>query len=66
MAKRGPEVIKLISCLTALSMKFQLLIKLKYRKVNTFSTFKLSHVVCLLPINVKMPTLLSRINFTLS
>ena len=64
----APGVIKLVSCSTQLSMKFQLPIKTKMLK-NT-------HISCLktfiLLINVKMPTIvgiltfISRINFMLS
>ena len=70
--KPGPEVIKLFSCSTQLSMKFQLLIKLKYEQMMEFLAFSLSDVVFILLINVKMPTIvgvlafMSRINFMLS
>ena len=68
----GPEVIKLFSCSTQLSMKFQLLIKLKYQQIKKFLVLSLSGVVFILLINVKMPTIvgiltfMSRINFVLS
>ena len=39
MIKPGSEVIKLFSCSTQLSMKFQLLIKLKCWKIKTFLAF---------------------------
>ena len=67
-----PEVIKLFSCSTQLSTKFQLLEKLKYRQINKFLALSLSDVVFIMLINVKMPTLVgiltfvSRINFMLS
>ena len=38
----GPEVIKLFSCSTRLSTKFQLLIKLKYRQMKRFLALGLS------------------------
>ena len=40
----GPKVIKLSSCSTQLSMKFQLLIKLKYRQMKKFLALSLSDV----------------------
>ena len=51
--KPGPEVIKHFSCSTQLRMKFQLLIK---TKMLTFLAFKLSDIVFIMLINVKMPT----------
>ena len=68
----GPKVIKFSSCSTQLSMKFQLLIKLKYRQMKKFPALSLSDVVFIMLINVKMPTIvgiltfMSRINFGLS
>ena len=68
----GPEVIKLFSCSTQLSMKFHLLIKLKNRQMKKFLALSLSDVVFIMLINVKMPTIIgiltfvSRINFMLS
>ena len=69
----GPEVIKLFSCSTQLSTKFQLLTKLKYRQIKKFITFSLSDVVFIMLVNAKMPTItivgiltfMSRINFVL-
>ena len=64
----GPEVIKLFSCSTQLRVKFQLLIKIKYRQLKKL----LSDVVFIMLINVKMPTFvgiltsMSRINFVLT
>ena len=69
--KTGSEVIKLFSCSTQLSTKFQLLIKTKYRKIKMFFPLSLSDVVFIMLINVKMPmivgilTSMSRINFVL-
>ena len=63
---------KSFSYSTQLSTKFQLLIKTKILKIKTFLAFKLSGVVFIMLINVKMPTivgiltLMSRINFVLS
>ena len=39
-SRSGPEVIKLFSCSTQLSTKFQLLIKTKIRKSKEVSCFK--------------------------
>ena len=66
-----PEVIKLFSCSTQLSTKFQLLIKAKIL-TKKFLVLSLSDVVFIMLINVKMPTtvgiltFMSRINFMLS
>ena len=68
----GPEVIKLFSCSTQLSMKFQLLIKSKIGKIWTFIAFKHSDVVFIMLIKVKMPIIvgilsfMSMLNFTLN
>ena len=69
--KTGPEVIKLFSCSTQLSIKFQLLIKTKM--LNRYFLLLSSHIdVFILLINVKMPTIagiftfMSMINFALS
>ena len=64
--KAGPGVMKIFSCST------QLLIKTKMSQIKIFLAFKLSDVVFILLINVKMPaivgisTFISRINFALS
>ena len=66
----GPGVIKLFSCSTQLSTKFQLLIKTKIL-TKKFLALSLSGVVFIKLINVKMPTVvgiltfMSRINFVL-
>ena len=66
------EVIKLFSCSTQLSTKFQLLMKQKYRQMKKFLALSLSDVVFIKLINVRMPTivgiltLMSRTNFVLS
>ena len=68
----GPEVIKLFSCSTQLSTKFQLLIKTKIPTTEKFLALSLSDFVFIMLINVKMPTIvgistfLRRINFELS
>ena len=68
----GLEVIKLFSCSTQMSMKFQLLIKLKYRQIKKFLALSLSDVVFIMLINVKIPTIvgiltfMSKIDFVLS
>ena len=69
--RSGHKVIKLFSCSTQLSMKFQLLIKTKIL-TKKFLALSLSDVVFILLINAKMPTIvgiltfMSRINFMLS
>ena len=50
------EVIKRFSCSTQLSMKFKLL-KTKMLKNKEFFVFKLTDVVDIMLINVKMPTI---------
>ena len=52
-----PEAIKLFSCSTQLSRKFQLLIKLKYRQIKKCLALSLSDVVFIMLTNVKMPTI---------
>ena len=65
-----PEVIKHFSCSTQLSTKFQLVIK--YQQMKKCLALSLSDVVFIMPINVKMPTIvgiltfMSRIKFVLS
>ena len=44
-------------CSTQLSTKFQRFIKTKIQKNKTFLAFKLSNVVFIMLINVKMPTI---------
>ena len=61
-----PEVIKLFSCSTQLSTKFQLLIKTKIPTNKGMSCLSLSDVVFIMLIDVKMLTIMSRINFVLS
>ena len=68
-----PEVINIFSCSTQLSMKFQLLMKTKKaERIKYFLAFKLSDVVFIMLINVKMPlivgilTFMSVVNFMLS
>ena len=68
--KPGPEVIKLFSCSTQLSTKFQLLIKTKICTNKEVSCFK-SDVVFIMLINAGMTTIVGflifmRINFMLS
>ena len=53
----GPEVIKLFSCSTQLSMKFKLLIKTKYLELKQFLALSLSDVVFIMLINVKISTI---------
>ena len=67
-----PRCYKSLSCSTQLSMKFQLLIKLKFQQIKKFLALSLSGVVFIMLINAKMPTIvgilpfMSRINFVLS
>ena len=49
----GPKVIKLFHA--QLSMKFQRLIKLKYRQIKKFLGLSLSDVVFIMLMNIKMP-----------
>ena len=53
----GPEVVKLFSCSTQLSMTSQLLVKTKLLKSKGFLAFKLTDVEFIMLINVKMPTI---------
>ena len=53
----GPEVIKLLSCSTQLSTKFQLLLKLKYRQMKKCIALNLSDVVFIMLLNVILPTI---------
>ena len=68
----GSEVIKLFSCSTQLSMKFQLLIKIKTPTNKECFALSLTYAVFSMLITVKMPTIvgiltfISRINFVLS
>ena len=67
----GLEVIKLFSCSTQLSSKFQLLVKTKI-PTKKFLALSLFDVAFIMLINVKMPTIvgiltfMSKINFVLS
>ena len=59
----GSEVIKLFSCSTQLSTKFQLLIKLKCRQMKKFLAVSLSDDVFIILINIKMPTIVGILTF---
>ena len=67
-----PRSYKTFSCSIQLCMKFHLPLKTKKLKIKTFLAFKLSNVVFIMLINVKMPTFvgiltfMSIINFMLS
>ena len=69
--RAGPEIIKLFSCSTQLSTKFQLLLKIKISSNKVCLALRLSDVVFIMCIYVKMPTIvgiltfMSRINFVL-
>ena len=58
----GPEVIKLASCSTQLSRKFQLLIK-KISSTEKVDTLSLSDVVFIMLMNTKMPTSVGILTF---
>ena len=72
VARPGLEFKNFFSCSTQLSMKFQLVIKLKYQQMKKCLVLSLSDVVFIMLINVKMPTIvgiltfMSKINFMLS
>ena len=53
----GPGFIKLFSCSTQLSTKFQPLIKLKYQQMKKLLASSLSDVVFILLINVRISTI---------
>ena len=59
----GPEVIKLFSCSTQLSTKFQLLIKTEIPTKKFFFALSLSDVVFIMLINVKLPTIVDILTF---
>ena len=60
----GPEVIKLFSCSTQLSTKFQLLMKTKILKNKEVSNgLSLLDVVFIMLINVKMSTIVGILTF---
>ena len=59
-----PKVIKLFSCSTQVSIKFQLLIKTETpKKIGIYCFFKLSYDVFIMLINVKMPTIVGILTF---
>ena len=63
--KAGTELIQLLSCSTSLSMRFELLIKTKHDAKNYLCIpLKHSDVVIILPVNVKMPTIVGILTFT--
>ena len=70
--KSGPQVIKLFSRSTQLSIEFQMLIKSKMFKIKTFLAFRCSDVLFIMLINIKMPTIVGilifiiKFNFMLS
>ena len=60
MEHSGPKVIKLFSCSTQLSIEFQLHIKtIKKRQMKKFPALRLSDVVFIMLVNVKMPTIVN-------
>ena len=62
--KTGPEVIKLFSCSTQLSMKFEILISIKISRNSAFfSDSDKPRMLFFLLINVKMPTIVGILTF---
>ena len=59
MRKPGPEVIKLFSCSTQLSTKFQLIIKTKIPTNEEVSCFKFLRCCIIMLMSVKMPTIVN-------
>ena len=59
----GPKVIKLFSCSTQLSMKFQLLIKTKIQTNEEVSCFKSLRCCIYHADNFKMPTIVGLLTF---
>ena len=56
MVYSGPFHAKLVSYSTQLSMKFQWLINVKWGKMKIFLALQLSDVVCMMLMNVRMPS----------
>ena len=63
MTQHIHEVIKYFSCSNPLSMILQMLIKIKMLNKKRDFAFKLSDVVFIMLINVKMPTVVSILKF---
>ena len=61
--KPGPEVIKLFSCSTEFSMKFQMLISIKDQNIRLFSGSDKPRKLFFPLINVKMPTFVGILTF---
>ena len=61
--KTGPEGITKLSCSTHKIAKFQLLVKQKYQQIRKFPALRLSGVVFIMLINVKMPTIVGILTF---
>ena len=72
LSRSGPEVIKLFSCSTQLSIKLGMLKYINIKKFGFFSGSDKPRMLFFLLINVKMPTIvgiltsMSRKNFMLS
>ena len=60
---QAPRFIKLFSCSTQLSTKFQLLIKNKIPTIKKFLPLSLSDFVFIMLINDKMPTIVGILTF---
>ena len=63
MAETGPEVLKLFTCITQLSMKFQILISIKYQEIQHFSSSDNPKMLFSMLVNVKMPTIIGILIF---
>ena len=53
----------IFSCPVILSITFQFLIKINYRKIKYFLALKLSYIVFIMLINVKMSTIVGILTF---
>ena len=58
-----PEVIKLFICSTQLSMKFKMLIYIKYQEIKHCPGSDKSRMLFFLLINVEMPTVVGILTF---
>ena len=63
IANTGPEVLKLFSCSTQLSMKFQMLISMKISRNSAYSGSDKLRMQFSVLINVKMPTIVGILTF---
>ena len=56
LRNQGPKAIKLSSCSTQLSMKFQMLVSIKISRNSDFLGSEMPKMLFFMLINVKMPT----------